>query len=67
MYVLSYYKQAREDKRFLEALQGKIVDKQIVIERISKNLAELSFCRKGQTSVLATKRYLEIIENMKVV
>ena len=70
VYVLSFYKQAREDIRFLEALQAlqaKMVDGQIVIERVSKNLAELSFCRKGQPSVLATKRYTEILQNIKVV
>lgn len=70
VYVLSFYKQAREDVRFIEALQAlqaKMVDGQIVIERVSKNLAELSFCKKGQLSVLATKRYTEILQNIKVV
>ena len=70
VYVLSFYKQAREDVRFIEALQAlqaKMVDGQIVIERVSKNLAELSFCKKGQPSVLATKRYTEILQNIKVV
>jgi len=69
VYVLSFYEKARKDARFLEALgalQGKLCDGQIVIERISPKLAKanLEFCRKGKPSELATKRYHEITRCM---
>jgi hypothetical protein len=68
VYVLSFYKQAKEDKRFLEALEAlksKMEDGQIVVERVVPKLAGLSFCKKGKTSALATKRYKEILQNLK--
>lgn len=67
VYVLSFYNRAKQDKRFLEALaalESKIVDGQIVVERVIPKLAKLSFCKKGQPSELATKRYHEIINNI---
>lgn len=67
VYVLSFYNRAKKDKRFLEALdalESKMVDGQIVVERVVPKLAELSFCKKGKPSELATKRYREIIENI---
>ncbi|HAW70901.1 MAG TPA: prenyltransferase, partial [Firmicutes bacterium] len=69
VYVLSFYKQARADKRFLEALEAlksKTVDGQIVVERVVPKLAGLSFCKKGKTSALATKRYNEIARNLQI-
>lgn len=68
VYVLSFYRRARQDKRFLEALgalKSKLVDGQIVVERVGPKLAKLAFCKKGQPSRLATERYYEIWENMK--
>ena len=68
VYVLSFYNRAKKDKRFLEALQtleSKMVDGQIVVERIVPKLAGLSFCKKGETSVLATIRYHEILKNLQ--
>ncbi len=68
VYVLSFYNRARCDKRFLEALaalQSKTVDGQIVVERVVPKLAGLAFCKKGQPSILATKRYQEIIANLE--
>jgi hypothetical protein len=68
VYVLSFYNQAKNDKRFLEALEtleSKIVDGQIVVERVVPKLAGLSFCKKGQTSELATIRYHEILRNLR--
>lgn len=68
VYVLSFYSRAKEDKRFLEALEvleSKMVDGQIVVERIVPKLAGLSFCKKGETSALATIRYHEILQNLK--
>lgn len=68
VYVLSFYKRAQKDKRFLEAfkaLQAKMVDGCIVVERVVPKLAKLNFCKKGQPSELATKRYREILSNLE--
>ena len=67
VYVLSFYDRAKDDKRFLEAfcaLESKTVDGQIVVERVVPKLAGLSFCKKGQPSALATRRYHEILDNL---
>jgi len=67
VYVLSFYDKAKKDERFLEAfaaLQGKLVDGMIVVERNVPKLAKLTFCKKGQPSELATKRYHEILANL---
>ncbi len=68
VYVLSFYNYARNDSRFLEAfeaLKSKTRDGQIVVERVVPKLAKLSFCKKGAPSALATKRYNEILENLR--
>lgn len=67
VYVLSFYPQARTDDRFLDALaalQAKLVDDQIVVERVVPKLAKLNFCKKGRPSELGTKRYQEILANL---
>lgn len=67
VYILSFYNRAKEDRRFLEALEvleSKLVDGQIVVERVVPKLAKLGFCEKGQPSELATRRYHEILENL---
>lgn len=67
VYVLSFYNIAKEDKRFLEALralESKMVDGQIVVERVVPKLAKFSFCKKGEQSALATIRYHEILKNL---
>ena len=67
VYVLSFYKRARKDKRFpeaLSALQGKLADGRIVVERVVPKLAKFAFCKKGEPSELATKRYHEIRVNV---
>lgn len=67
VYVLSFYDRAKEDNRFQEAydtLQSKLVDGKIVVERIVPKLAKLSFCKKGEPTVLGTKRYHEIVSNL---
>lgn len=67
VYVLSFYNRAKQDRRFLEALQeleSKLVDGQIVVERVVPKLAGLSFCKKGRPSALGTMRYKEIIRNL---
>ena len=68
VYVLSFYNRAKKDKRFLEALealQERLVNGQIVVERVVPKLAKLSFCQKGQPSELATMRYQEILRNIE--
>lgn len=68
VYVLSFYEHAKKDKRFLEALQAletTMTEGQIVVERVVPKLAALSFCKKGNPSVLATKRYHDILQNLK--
>ena len=67
VYVLSFYNRAKDDSRFLKAmkaLESKMVDGQIVVERVNKKLAGLSFCKKGEPSALATMRYQEILKNL---
>lgn len=68
VYVLSFYPRARKDPRFQEAFQtlaAKTVDGEIVVERVVPKLAKFSFCAKGKPSALATKRYQEILENLR--
>jgi len=68
VYVLSFYNRAKNDKRYLDALKtlkSKVVDGKIVVERVVPKLAGLSFCKKGQPSELATKRYHEILRNLQ--
>lgn len=36
----------------------------IVVERVVPKLAKLSFCKKGAPSALATRHYLEILNNL---
>jgi len=46
-------------------LESKLVDGQIVVERVVPKLAGFSFCKKGQPSELATLRYHEILRNLR--
>jgi hypothetical protein len=57
----------RPDGHFREAfdaLTAKLVDGQVVVERVVPKLARLSFCAKGKPSELATDRYREIVANI---
>ena len=68
VYILSFYQQAIGDPRFLEAwaaLQARTVNGEIVVQRVVPKLAGLNFCKKGQPSALATKRYQEIQGNIE--
>lgn len=49
-----------------ESLKSKTVDGQIIVERVVPKLSKLSFCKKGEPSEIATKRYHEILENLGV-
>lgn len=66
VYVLSFYDKAKYDRRFLEALaalESRLVDGKIVVERVNRKLAGFAFCKKGEPSDLATERYHEILKN----
>lgn len=67
VYVLSFYEAARESPAFrqaLAALEAKLEGGQVVVENPHRGLAELAFCKKGERSRLATKRYREILRNV---
>ena len=67
VYVLSFYEKARRDERFIqafEALRAKTRRGQMVLERVVPKLAKLEFCKKGEPSELATRRYREILQNL---
>ena len=67
VYVLSHYRAARRDRRFKEALgtlRDKVVDGKLVVENPNRRLAKLGFCRKGEPSRVATRRYREILKNV---
>ena len=38
----------------------------IIVENQNSKIANFMFCKKGEPSELATKRYAEIIENQKL-
>ena len=67
VYGLSFYRRAKGDKRFLQALaalQDRLQDGQVVVQRVVPKLAKLEFCKKGHPSELATRRYREILQNL---
>jgi hypothetical protein len=69
LYVLSFYNRAKEDRRFLEALnifKSKLIDGKLVVERLNRKLAGFTFCKKGEPSELGTKRYNEILKNLRI-
>lgn len=66
--VLSHYERARSDPRFLEAvacLEARLVNGQVVPERVNRALAGLQFCKKGAPSTLATRRYREMAARLQ--
>ncbi len=68
VYVLSFYRVAREDQRFKEALEmlsGKLdAQGRMVVERPNRKLAGLTAFAKGEGSKPATRRYEEILHNL---
>jgi len=67
VYVLSFYdaaKRRREFQQALRELETRLEGGQLVIENPNRRLAKLAFCRKGEPSRLATKRYREILKNL---
>lgn len=68
VYVLSFYNVAKRDRGFqdaLRALESKRVDGKIVVENPNRKLAGFLFCKKGEPSELATRRYREILRNLE--
>lgn len=69
VYVLSFYARARQDPRFeaaLAFLESKLdPDGKMIVERPHRDLKGLEFCVKGAPSKLATRRYGEILLNIK--
>ena len=68
VFVLSFYDAAKRDPRFQDALsvlQSKLKDGQIVVERPHAKLAKLDFCKKGEPSERATRRYQDILNNLR--
>ena len=68
VYVLSFYDRAKTDKRFLEALdvlKSKRMNDKIIIENPHRKLSNFAFCKKGEPSELAGKRFDEIVHNLK--
>lgn len=66
VYVLSFYKAARKHPSFkqaLKALEGRLAGGKIVVENPNRRLAKFGFCRKGEPSQIATRRYQEIRNN----
>ncbi|MDX1389213.1 MAG: hypothetical protein R3344_08485 [Acidobacteriota bacterium] len=55
---------APRPRQALDALESKLVDGRIVVESPNRRLANLAFCRKGEPSRLATRRYGEILDNI---
>lgn len=68
VYVLSFFGLAQQDERFCSAvavLESKLDgDGQLVVERPHRGLKELTFCAKGEPSLLAAARYREIGHNL---
>lgn len=65
--MLSFYQAARKSSKFrqaLKALSAKAVDGKIVVENPNRDLARLGFCKQGEPSSLATKRYRESRKNV---
>jgi hypothetical protein len=65
-YVLSRYRAAITDKRFLEAvaiLKTKVKDGYLINENPHRAWREFSFAQKGKVSKMGTRKYQEIIES----
>ena len=67
VYVLSFYEAARgrpEFRQALKSLQTRVSEQGLVVENPNRRLAKLAFCRRGEPSRAATKRYREILKNV---
>ena len=67
VYVLSFFNAAKKAQAFKQAvrqLESKLVNGQVVVENPNRRLAKFAFCRKGEVSLFATKRYQEMRGNI---
>jgi len=68
VYILSFFPLARNDTRFQQAfaaLCSKLDEEgRIVVERPHRSLGKLNFCAKGRGSDAATRRLIEIQNNL---
>jgi hypothetical protein len=65
--TLSFYKKALKDKRFKEAtilLSKKLQNGKMVVENPNRQLSEMTFCKKGWQSDLATMKYMDLLKNI---
>ncbi|MGB0513464.1 MAG: hypothetical protein ACPGJE_01335 [Wenzhouxiangellaceae bacterium] len=67
VYVLSFFQRALDDSRFiaaLQALESKLENGNVVVEKTHRGLKGLKFCAKGIPSRSATSRYHELQKNI---
>ena len=67
VYVLSFYNAAKKNNSFQEALhtlESKLIDGKVMVENPNRKLIQFAFCKKGEPSDLATRRYHEILKNI---
>ncbi len=68
VYVLSFYRRAREDRRFREALgilESRLDERgRVIVEHAHRELSPLNAFAEGQPSTPATRRYREILANL---
>ena len=67
VHVLSFYTCAHRHPAFraaVGALEAKLQGDQMVVENPHRRLARLAFCRRGEPSRAATRRYREILKNL---
>lgn len=61
--TLSFYNKAKNDIRFkkaVEHLEKKTINGKLIIENPNRRLSNLTFCKKGEPSELATLRFKDI-------
>lgn len=49
----------------MKILESKMIGNKIVVERVVPKLSKLSFCKKGESSEIATTHYYEILKNLE--
>lgn len=68
VFVLSFFERAKRDPRFeaaFAALKSKLNEEgELIVERPHRRLKGLSFCARGKPSLLATRRFSEIRQNL---
>jgi len=68
VYTLSFYNKAKNDPRFLEALEvikNKIKNGKLIVESTNKKISKYSFFRENEPNEMATANFNKILENLK--